>query len=552
MVEIRTKILPSTEKCFLDDNIKTKPTLSEASMLRNERFSFQFAYTAAGDLWMDSFAAKLSVDSELADKIKIYKIEQVPVTLPTFRCCKDEDYLRKTPGLYPDLLIPRDCEHPINILIDSLAAYLFVIEDKSGIDAGVYTIGVNVEHEGNITHSELKLRVVDAMLPKQKLMHTEWFHCDCIADFYKCEVFSERYWELVENYMVGAVECGINMLYTPVFNYTNDIQKGYERTPVQLVDIELNDGKYSFGYKKLERYIKTAISKGIEYFEICHFFAQWGTSGAPQIYATVDGEYKMIFGWDTDALGAEYSSFLREFTASLIEKLKELNIDKNCIFHIFDEPPIELIDNYKKAKEIVGDLLEGYTVTDALAHYEFYENGLVSFPICDTNVIGRFIEKGVKNLFAYYCCGQYTRVSNRFIAMPGRRTRILGTQLYKFKIKGFLQWGFNFWNSRGSVHKLNPYIDTSGDFWVPAGDTFAVYPGDDGKPLYTLHSVHFFEALQDLRAFELLEDKIGYDKCLEIIESGCAEPITFTEYPRFDGYIENLREKINAAIAESL
>ena len=50
----------------------------------------------------------------------------------------------------------------------------------------------------------------------------------------------------------------------------------------------------------------------------------------------------------------------------------------------------------------------------------------------------------LKNGWVYYCCGQGYKVSNRFIAMPAWRNRILGVQLYKYKMEVFLHWGYNF------------------------------------------------------------------------------------------------------------
>jgi hypothetical protein len=133
--------------------------------------------------------------------------------------------------------------------------------------------------------------------------------------------------------------------------------------------------------------------------------------------------------------------------------------------------------------------------------------------------------------------------------MPGQRTRIIGTQMFKYNIVGFLQWGFNFWYSQYSIHPLNPYVDTCGDYFVPAGDAFMVYPRLDGKPVYTLHALQFYEALQDLRACRLLEKKIGHDAVVALIEEECEEPMTFASYPRSAEYLLRLREKINAAIA---
>ena len=77
----------------------------------------------------------------------------------------------------------------------------------------------------------------------------------------------------------------------------------------QLMDITVEaDGSYRFGFEKLDRWIDLCHSVGIKYFEIAHLFTQWGAFKCPKVMATVDGEYKRIFGWETDAKGEEYKS----------------------------------------------------------------------------------------------------------------------------------------------------------------------------------------------------------------------------------------------------
>ena len=73
------------------------------------------------------------------------------------------------------------------------------------------------------------------------------------------------------------------------------------------------EGKYTFDFSLLTRFMDMADRLGVKYFEIAHLFTQWGAEHAPKVMATVDGEYKRIFGWDTEAAGEEYSTFLRNF-----------------------------------------------------------------------------------------------------------------------------------------------------------------------------------------------------------------------------------------------
>jgi hypothetical protein len=52
--------------------------------------------------------------------------------------------------------------------------------------------------------------------------------------------------------------------------------------------------------------------------------------------------------------------------------------------------------------------------------------------------------------------------------------------LYKFDIKGFLQWDYNFWSSQYSRCPISPYIVTDAGHDFPSGDAFLVYPGEEG------------------------------------------------------------------------
>ena len=64
--------------------------------------------------------------------------------------------------------------------------------------------------------------------------------------------------------------------------------------------------------------------------------------------------------------------------------------------------------------------------------------------------------------------------------MPSYRNRIAGLLCYKFGLKGFLQWGYNFYNTQLSLETVNPYACTDGGRAFPSGDPFSVYPEGEG------------------------------------------------------------------------
>jgi hypothetical protein len=394
--------------------------------------------------------------------------------------------------------------------------------------------------------------IYDALLPKQELIHTEWFHSDCISSYYGYEELSNEHWGAIEKFIKTATEHGINMILTPLFTPPLDTEVGGERPTVQLVDVYKEDECYKFSFDNLKKWIDMCISNGVEYFEMSHLFTQWGAEHAPKIVATVDGEQRQIFGWDTDANGKEYTEFLRAFLPELTNALKSWGIAERCYFHVSDEPSLDQIESYKSAKTIIKPLLEDFTIIDALSNLDFYKQGLVDCPIPANDHIEPFLEHGIEGLWTYYCCGQTKNVSNRFMAMPSARTRILGVQLFKFDIHGFLHWGYNFYYSQYSKAELNPFEVTDAGGAFASGDSFLVYPGDNGVAIPSLRIKVLRQALYDLRALKMLENLTSKEYVLELLENGLDKEITFSQYPHESDYLIELRIKINKEIADML
>ncbi len=543
--KMKLKLLSSLVKTFADE----EPTYGQqcmGSMLGNEVYSFQIAYYWSA---LRRKSIRLHVNSELAPFVSIRKVDLVPSEMPCY-IDHDENVLRTAPGLYPDLLTPIDNEE-IVVIPGQWRALWVTIEPEGYIKSGNYPVEIaffeNTEDEA--VKVVYQLQVINALLPKQKLVHTEWFHTDCLATYYRVPVFSEEHWMRIGQFIQTAVKHGINTILTPLFTPPLDTEIGSERPTVQLVDVIKSNDSFSFCFKKLKRWIDLCISKGVEYFEFSHLFTQWGAKNAPKIIATENGESKRIFGWDTDAGGEEYKLFLSQFLPELKKFIKRNDLEKRCYFHVSDEPKLEHFESYKIASNILQEHLEDYPVIDALSNYEFYKKGVIKNPIPANNHIKEFIENEVPDLWTYYCCSQYKEVSNRFFNMPSARNRIIGMQLYKFKIKGFLHWGFNFWYSVLSRYPVDPYRVTDASYAFPSGDAFLVYPGEDG-PIESIRLEVFNEALQDLRALLLLETFIGREAVISILEDGLEEPITFGEYPKDAEWLLAKRKTINSRIAE--
>ena len=135
--------------------------------------------------------------------------------------------------------------------------------------------------------------------------------------------------------------------------------------------------------------------------------------------------------------------------------------------------------------------------------------------------------------------------------MPSARTRYLGTQLYYYDIKGYLQWGFNFYFSYLATEPINPFIDSTGNGFVQSGDAYIVYPAPDGTPWESLRYTVFREGLEDMRAMQLAESLVGREAVMELLDEltgGVKFDECFTSGPRMLA----LREAVNDLIRVNL
>ncbi|MGN1121170.1 MAG: glycoside hydrolase domain-containing protein [Eubacteriales bacterium] len=547
-MSLRLRLISSRHKYFHNMPADSFECLKNGTVLRNDLFCFEALLDSDKDCRI-----RLNLISELAPYTRVFRIESVHVALPTYEQNTDSDYLNnKQPGLYPDLMLPYVPGDFLELKAGQALSVWLEIHTPEDLPAGEYpvTVSVNGASAQSFAHASLSLDVIPAVLPEQRLIYTQWLHCDCLATYYHVEPFSDTHWQIVENFVRAAAENGVNMLLMPLFTPPLDTAVGGERPTVQLVGVTYDTAAktYSFDFRLVDRWLSMCERCGIRYHEATHLFTQWGAEHAPKIMATVDGGYKRIFGWETDSLSEEYLSFVKQFLAAFKAYLRSKGLLERTMFHLSDEPYREHLERYKKLREALAESLEGCTCGDALSNYEFYKTGAVQRPIVAIDHIEPFLSHHTPHLWGYHCCSQHQKVSNRFIAMPMNRTRMIGIQLFKYRLEGFLQWGCNFYYSQYSARELNPYECNDGGGWVPAGDAFSLYPGPNGIPYPSLHMLAFTQALYDLRAFELLASLTSHEETVALTDGMAGSPITFTDYPREEDFAERVRETVNQRI----
>lgn len=565
MVQYEFFLTSSLEKVF--PNRRPAALLPDASISswRGCRAAIQLVYTAhngAPNMPVQQYRITVQGAPGL---VRMRRVELMPSQLPCYEN-SDEDYISKQPGLFPDLLADMTSEEVLPLPRQYRSLWI-TFEIPADAPAGDYGIAVQAEpcrHKrqpnGDCFHDPdadsqvfrlpFTLRVGRAELSPQRLLHTEWFHTDCLANYYGFPVFSEEYWRVTENFIRAAGSHGINMLLTPVFTPPLDTPVGGERPTVQLVDMAVTEGVWRFGFEKLRRWTSLCKKYGITHLEIPHLFTQWGAVATPKILAEADGAIKQVFGWEVPANSPAYRAFLQQFLPALRRELETLGYDRSHVyFHISDEPSEENLDAFLTALRQTDGLLEDCPVFDALTSFAFYQKGLVRIPVVANDHIQPFFEAKTANLWVYYCCVQGDQVPNRFFAMESARNRIMGVLMYLYRVSGFLHWGFNFYNAKLSLCPIDPFRTTDGYTGYPSGDPFLVYPGRDGQPLSSIRTEVQDDALLDLRALQLLETLTSRNTVTELIlEIAGMDRITFRDYPRDSGFLLTLRERVAAEI----
>ncbi len=549
-MSIKIKQISSLCKISANDTsaLEYASIYSGATSMRGQRVSYQIVLSCSHNDYAD-----MRCESDLGDAVKLYCAKDVIVDAPSCQRVVDENYLLKDKGLLPDVLVPLSeqgntvyltakntvlwikIDVPENATVGKHKIKLFVGTQKyNQYIAAPYTDEASVE---------FTLDVIDAALPEQRLIYTRWFYIDCIANAHNVQIFSEAHWELIEKYIAAAVDVGINMLLVPVHTPPLDTAIGTRRPCVQLVDIEKVGDAYKFNFDRFHRYISICKRCGIKYYEITHMFSQWGAEWAPNIMVTENGVTDYMFGWHVKADSEEYTEFLKQYVAAIFCELEAEGIAENTYFHISDEPSIDNMERYQAAYNIFKPLIGSSKIFDALSSIEYYEKGLVTCPVTSIDHVKKFLEYNIEDQWVYYCCGPERVYPNSFIALPSARVRIIGLLCYKYNIKGFLHWGFNFYNSVLSRYPINPYVTTSAEGNLPSGDCFIVYPAQDS--VYpSIRGEVTYAAFQDMRMCEALEARIGREAVIRLIDETAGRSLDFGDYPCDNEFYDKLTEKI--------
>ncbi|MBO5307752.1 MAG: DUF4091 domain-containing protein [Lentisphaeria bacterium] len=551
-MDLHVKLLDSMTKVMPTAKLPVSRELLRGSALRGEVYAFQLAYRCSEGRLEN---VRVELESPLAACTHIRSVGLIPAEMLTNNQF-DENILTDQPGYFPDPLYELPAEGLVMFPQQYRALHIQVRipEDQA---PGLYEFKLKLYQEEKEVSAEktFTLEVVDAVLPRQRIDHTEWFYCDCISNYYNCEVWSEEFWKLLENYFRSMADHGITQILTPILTPPLDTGIGLERKTAQLLDIETDGkGNWSFGFDRLKRWVELAKECGLRRFEFSHIFSQWGSEFAPKVVAKTPEGMKKVFGWETKSDSEEYTVFIKAMVGALADYVEQEGWLDCCCMHISDEPQEKHFERYRKNLTMIREVTrDRIPVCDALSHLGLFKEGENCYPVPIISEVPTFRKAGIGYMWGYYCCGPETVTTNRFLNFPGGRTRVLGLQLFNYRLDGFLHWGYNFWNTRLSIRTIDPYRCSDAGGLFPGGDSYLVYPGEDGKPVDSFRYELLREAFQDHRALVLLGELYGDEqKAIDFLHKICGGDLSVSNYPVSEEAICNIRHLINMEIKSML
>jgi hypothetical protein len=469
---------------------------------RGERISFQCAFRTE----YEPREVTLTAEADGLD-VQVRRVGYVPVPHLNAETPQEErEGVGHLPGYVPDPLFP---ETTISAGPYETNAFWVTVRIPTEIKPGRYPIALRLTAKNDDPASLLAtIRVHAAVIqPRRDFPATHWFYADALCDWYKLEPFEDAFWPLVEKYLSDLALHNLNVSHTPLFTPPTD---GVKRMN-QLLDVRRDGDRYRFDWSLVKKWVATARTCGLTHIEWPHLFTQWGAKYAIRIYEGHGGSEKLLWDPETPGVSPTYRDFLRQFLPEFRRFLEAEGLLEVSFFH----------------------LSPWMKVMDALSDITFAREGLTDIPIPLLTVAPEFVREGYP-AWCYHWGGPKGRYAQRLLDTPLIKTRMFGWLFYRTRVRGFLQWGHNYWYKSQTRELIDPYVVTDALRWPDwsYGDPFVVYPGDGG-PVDCLRWEVFGESLQD---YALLQTA-GLDPDNPML----SDIQDFAEFPRNESWIRQRR-----------
>lgn len=438
------------------------------------------------------------------------------------------------PGLVPDPLYPTATATLGPQESRSFWITLNIPKDaKPGLREVTVRFSCNDGKENAVLPVQLEISPF-VIQPRHDFPVIHWWRGEATWDYYKTGMFDERWWKLTKGQLEDMLAHGSDVVYVPVFF---DRRETFKHPCQLLVVNEPKPGIYEFDWSQVKRFTDMCKQIGFKQFEWSHLWIYWGVKNPMRIYKKQGDQYVMLWPPDISATSDTYINFLKQFLPEFHKFLADEQVLDTSYFHLSDEPGGgEQVENYRRARKVLRDLAPWMKVLDALSDIRYGKEGLTDMPIPLVSAAQAYIDAKIPH-WVYYCCAPEGPWLNRFMDTPLPKVRMAGWLFYRLGAKGFLHWGFNYWDKMESEAAGDPFHDASNADWpsIPYGDPFMIYPGPDG-PIDSLRWEVFSESLQDYAILQTAGIKPD-DALLSDLK-------TYANFPKSEAWIDQALKRV--------
>ncbi|NLS98026.1 MAG: DUF4091 domain-containing protein [Planctomycetaceae bacterium] len=400
------------------------------------------------------------------------------------RKLRKADITRPAPARFPDCLIE---DREASVAKDALKAVYLTLRIPAGAEPGEYRGAVTVA-AGEATQAlPLVLQVYPLTLPEERhLLTTLWFTTSKFRQHHGIDPADpEQFDGMLRQYAENMADHRLNVF----------------RLSLELIECVMGaDGGLRCDFGRFDHWAQIFWDTGRMNALETGFVASHGEGGwsSPKI-ALRDFSVKDEASGKTKRMPGE--EFLPLFLPILVDHLRQKDWLDKTLFHICDEPANHNVLLWREASEFVHRHAPELRRIDAIETTHCRDRLEVWVPKLDHLAAWREAYEAAQregNELWLYTVGIYQAGSlpNKTVDVPLIETRLLHWLNYRYRLAGYLHWGFNAWtddpiNSPGKHH----------------GDGWHVYPKQGGL-LDSLRWEQMRAGIQDYECLKLLENKI--------------------------------------------
>jgi hypothetical protein len=411
--------------------------------------------------------------------------------------------IRKAPDFFPDPLLSSP---EIAVPANRTQAVWITVRIPEETKKGVYQGEIRVKADEEEEQVALSIKVHPFCLPRKPSLYlTNWLDLGSLEHFYRAERFSGKWWAVIDQVAANMGAHRQNVILTPL---------------QELVAFHKTEIGYRCDFSRLDRWIEVFGRYGVtDLVEGSHLAGRsggWNSEFAFHEMTIHDPNGHAHVLPRVPVTDPERQYLLRIFLTQVYEHLDELGAAGRLVLHLADEPVEANMASYRGLSAFVRSVLPTVQRIDAVMHEGL--EGAVDIRVPQLQCLKDDFEArpAAEDLWFYTCLAPQGPYPNRFLDFSSLKTRILHWMNWRYRTKGYLHWGYNYWRQWQGAAFCNPFYTATGEserlaggaLRLPPGDPCVVYPGENG----ICNSIRWEmvrKGMEDYEYLRILEERIA-------------------------------------------